>query len=148
VDAVRTQREHLVGIEIERDVDAEFRLIVDDLDCLVRNLECALQQVLQLVEAISDIDSRQRVRSGSHSGRERIEKIETALGKQIVQAQAEQRQFFTQGRIQLRLDVCQEVLGVGESVQRDLDGIDNTQRDQVEDLFLGIEREIGRDLRC
>ena len=63
-----------------------------------------------------------------------------------IHALADQRQLLIQGRIKTRLDVCQDVLGVGESVPRKLDGVDNPQRNQVEDLPFEIEREIGRHL--
>jgi hypothetical protein len=147
-ELIQIQCDYLVEIEIERDVDGECRLVVNDLDCLVRNTECGLQQMLQLREAISDrTDLRQRVRAGSHGGRESTEKIETGLRKQLIQAHADQRHILIQHVGQTRSDVCQEVLGVGEGVAREFDRVDNTQRDQIDDLFLGIEQQIGRHLR-
>ena len=100
--------------------------------------------MFQLREALIErADLRQRARSRRCRACELTEKIETSLGKQIVQAQADQWQFLIQGGSQTRLYVCQNILGVGERVPRDLDGVDNPQRNQVEDLFLGIEQQIG-----
>src|SRR5262249_50256122 len=142
------ERPVVTRMEVENDVEDCVGIVVDDLDYVIRNSERAFQQLFQLPEALIErADLRQRVRSGCNRVLELTEKIETGVEEQLIHALADQRQFLVQGRIKTRLTVCQDVLGVGESVPRNFDGVDKAQRDQVKDLPFSIERKIGRHLR-